>query len=258
MLLSFLQTFGLNKTESDLYELLLKLGEVPASILVEESKLKRPTVYNAMKLLQKKGLVTYSDVNKKLYFRPEPPSKLLNIIEEQYQTLGRAKDTMQGILPQLTSSYVLSVEKPVIRMYEGVEGLKKAHLEILAEKKEILAYVSVNAAIDEKFGNFWKKYYAIRKRDNITVRAITPNTKDGVRYKQQDKDQLRKTRLVPVNKFPFAIEKDIVGNKVAFFSTQREKLIITLIDNKEIADAERAIFELAWEQAEHYDKLAVS
>jgi len=87
------------------------------------------------------------------------------------------------------------------------------------------------------------------------VRAVTPNTKEGIEYQKNDKEQIRETRLVPLEKFPFNIEKNIVGNKVAFFSTHEGKLIITIIENKEIADAERAIFELAWFQAEHYNQI---
>ncbi len=145
------------------------------------------------------------------------------------------------------------MEKPIIRVLEGVEGIKKANLEVLQEKKEILAYVYNDETIDRELNAFFNQYYTTRIRDQIFVRSITPKTKAGVEYQKLDKEQLRKTYLIPEDKFPINIEKNIVGNKVVFFSKQNNVLIATIIDNKAIADAERAIFELAWREAERYN-----
>lgn len=46
MSLPFLQQFGLTETESELYELMLELGEVPVWKIAQETKLKRPTIPN--------------------------------------------------------------------------------------------------------------------------------------------------------------------------------------------------------------------
>ena len=129
----------------------------------------------------------------------------------------------------------------------------KANREVLAEKKEILAYLVVNKDIDTKMANYWKEYYDERIKNNIHVRAITSDTVAGKEYKKRDLEELRETKLVPADQFPLAIEKNIVGDKVVFFSTANGLLVSTIIDNKEIADTERAIFELAWKQAVYFD-----
>src|SRR3989338_86381 len=254
MSLPFLETIGLTQKEAEIYELLLKTGEVPAHTIIKESKLKRATVYKVLYSLEKKGLVTKFEKNKIINFRPNPPAKLLEIAEGQYKTLDRARANLQILLPELTSSYIASVEKPIVTVYEGEEGIKKANLSVLAEKKEILAYLVINKEIDRKMDKFWKKYYAIRKKEKIPVRSITSNTKEGKEYKNRDKKELRETKLVPADKFPLTIEKNIVGNKVAFFSNLEGKLIATIVENKAIADSEKAVFELAWKQADYYDK----
>ncbi len=124
----------------------------------------------------------------------------------------------------------------------------QAHLEVLAEKKEILAYVRLDKKLDAPLSDFWSKYYRIRRKYNIHVRSICPDNPGGRDYQKKDKKELRTTRLIPFKLYPFEIEKNIVGNKIVFFSRQEGKLIATLIENKAIADTERAIFELAWEQ----------
>lgn len=254
MSLPFLQSIGLSPTEASVYDTLLNLGEAPIADILKETKLKRSSAYTILYSLEKKGLLTLKDKNKKIHFQPAPPTKLLEIADTQFVGLERARSDIQAVLPTLTSKYTLSVEKPVIRMYEGIEGIKKANLEVLAEKQEILAYVYVDEAIDKTMESFWKKYYAIRKRDKIGVRAITPNTKPGIAFKKKDKEELRQTHLVPMAKFPINIEKNIVGNKVVFFSKQEGILIATIIENKLIADTERAIFELAWKESERLNE----
>lgn len=253
MSLPFLQQFGLTENEAGIYEALLRLGEVPAWQVVQEVKLKRPTVYKALYNLEKLGLVTKNGKAKVIRFAPSSPQKLLELADLKFTSLERAKENLTASLPQLTSSYILSVEKPVVRTYEGIEGIKQAHLEILSAKKEILAFVAINEDIDKQLGTFWKKYFRTRKKNNIFAKVISPNKKGAKEYQQRDKDELRETRIVPVEKFPINIEKDIVGNKVAFFSSQENKLIVTIIENKPIADTERAMFELAWEQAKRYN-----
>lgn len=254
MSLPFLETIGLTKKESDLYELLLRLGEVPAQDIIRESKLKRATVYKSLYALEKKGLVSQKDIEKKIHFRPEAPTSLLSLAENQYHTLERAKSDLQANLQNLTSQYVLSVEKPIIRLFEGVEGLKQAHLVVLGEKKEILAYVRLDKKLDAPLVDFWPQYYRIRRKNNIFVRSICPDNPEGRAYKKKDKKELRETRLIPFKLYPFEIEKNIVGNKVIFFSRQEGKLIATLIENRAIADTERAIFKLVWEETNKFSK----
>lgn len=255
MALPFLQTLGLTQNEADLYELLVRRGELPAWKILQEIELPRATAYKSLYSLEKKGLVTKRDVGKTLHFRPEPPTKILELAESQYKALDRARKDAQSFLPELISQYTFSIEKPIVRSFGGVDGIKKAHLEILAEKKDIRAYVAINEELDDtQLNDFWPKYYAIRRRDKIFARVITPATKPAFGYKKLDKKEYRETRLVPAGKFPFTIEKNIVGNKVAFFSHEAGKLVATIIENKAIAEAEVAAFELAWEKAGEYDK----
>lgn len=248
-----LQTLGLTDKESAIYKLLLELGKVQAGVLIKKTGLKRATVYKSLYTLEEKGLVKQEDIKKKKHFTPLSPDNLLKLSDEQFEKQQRARDDLRSLLPELNSTYVLTVEKPIVKFYEGHEGIMKANLEILAEKKEILAYVYADETIDHELDSFWKKYYKIRMQDKIYVRSISPNNKASVEYKKRDKDELRTTYLVPQDKFPITIEKNIVGNKVAFFSQENGKLIATIIENKLIADTERAIFELAWKEAEKYN-----
>lgn len=254
MVTEVLNSLGLSIEESEIYSTLLDKGQLSASEISKNSKVKRTYVYAVCKSLIKKGLIQQLTEKNITKFAPLSPDHLMDLAERQKQDALKASQTLEGILPTLKNKFGTIESKPVITYYEGRAGIAKANLAVLAEKKEILAYLVINKTIDKQMEEFWNKYYSMRISNNIHVRAITPDTSEGIKYKKRDKEELRETKLVPKDEFPLAIEKNIVGNKVVFFSVREGVLIATIIENKEIADTERAIFELAWSKADSYSK----
>lgn len=247
MSLPFLQSIGLSQTESDLYELLLRLGEASIATILKDAGLKRPTVYKALYSLEKKGLATKRDYNKKIHFRPEPPTKLLSLAETQYNELDRARSDIQHILPQLTSSYIMAVEQPVVRTYEGVEGIKHIYEDTLKEGQPIYAVLQtaeVNQAVYTWLTNVYVKK---RVHQKIAATVIVASGQWSDEYRSQDEKELRTTRMVPSTQFPFEHEVDIYGDKVAFINYKaNESLIGIVIHHPQIAKTMKAWFDLAW------------
>lgn len=250
MSLPFLQTIGLTQKEADLYELLLKLGEVSANTLIRETDLKRATAYKSLYALEQKGLVTKRDIGKIIHFRPEQPTKLLELAEREVQNTERAKEDLRTILPQLTSSYILTVEKPVISTYEGVNGLKEIYEDTLRERKPIYAVLQTAEVNDELYQWLTKKYVKSRAKLGIKAQVIVASGKWSREYIKKDEGELRESILVPSREFPFQHEVDIYGDKVAFLNYKKgEALIGVLIKHPQIAQTMKAWFDLAWEGA---------
>lgn len=242
-----LQTIGLSKNEANLYELLLKLGEVPIWKIQQEADLKRPTLYLTLKNLGKKGLVAKRDFEKKIHFRPESPTKLIALAEEQYNQLDRARKDIQAILPQLTSSYITAVEKPVLRIYEGVSGLKEIYEDLLATGKSVYSVLQT-AEVDPVLYK-WLTTTFVRKRVKLGIHAkvIVASGKWSDVYEKLNEKELRETIRVDSNKFPIQHELVIYGNKVGFVNYKKdESLIGILITHPKISQTMKAFFDLAW------------
>ena len=246
----FLLKIGLSTSEANLYELLLRLGEVPVGILVKESGMKRPTVYKALYALEKKKLVTKQDIGKKIHFRPEPPTELLALADKQTKELERARGDLRAILPQLNSSYILAVEKPIVTTFEGVEGLKEIYEDTLKEAKPIYAVLQTAEVEPEMYKWLTKFYVKKRVKAKIWAKVIVASGKWSGEYQRKDEKELRESILVPSEKFPFKHEVDIFGDKVAFINYKKgEALIGIVINHPQTAQTMKAWFDLAWEGA---------
>jgi len=249
-----LMNLGLSEEQTEIYLSLLENGAQSATKLAGSTSVKRTYVYKICDELVERGLVSQEVKGRTTVFAPLSPDYLLSEAEQRKQEAKQAQRSLERILPNLKAKFSAVDVKPVITYFEGPAGIMKANMEILAEQKTILAYLLINEEIDQEMDKDWIKYYEKRVKDKIHVRAITPDTPAGHAYKSKDKEELRITRLVPKEEFPFTIEKNICGNKVAFFAVRNNILVATIIENQEIADSERSIFELSWIQAKRYSK----
>lgn len=160
-------------------------------------------------------------------------------------------DDYKKILPELISIENSNETKPKIRFYEGIDGIKQVYAETLniAQGEEILS-IATAVEIYAYLENWVPKLVAKRVKKGIKMRAIVEDSELAHKHKANDKAELRATRLVPSDKFPFKNEINIFGNKVMIASYRDQMGII--IESKDVADTQRAFFELAWEGAEKY------
>lgn len=237
-----LKQFDLNDKESQIYLAMLELGQANVQEIAIKANIKRTTAYDILSSLISQGLIGQTQKGKKRLFYAEEPEKLYKLLEEK-------REKLNNILPILKSLYNTAGAKPKIRYYEGTAGLKQVYRDTLTYQGELLAFVTEN--IIKNLGqDFANEYIAKRTKAKISVRAIAPDTEEMINYKKSDKEFIKQTRLVPKEKFPFTIEMNIYGNKLAFMSFKESMGII--IESNAIADNLRLLFELAWSGAKNY------
>ncbi len=248
---SILETIGLSEKEATLYELLLESGEKPAGVLAARAHMKRASAYHALYGLQEKGLVSSREKGKKIHFRLEPPDRLVAMADREAHRREQAKNDLLAMIPAYMSAYVLSVEKPIVTMFEGVKGLKEIYQDTLREKKPIYAVLTTAVVEPELFRWLTTSYGKIRAQKNIKAQVIVSSGTWVKEYEQKNSEELRETIQVPHSLFPFQHEVDIYGNKVAFINYKKgEPLIGVVIHNEQIAKTMKAWFDLAWRGAQ--------
>lgn len=238
---------GLSDKEADLYNLLLTKGTLSATSIIRLSGLKRATAYKILYELVKKGLVSQSDIKKKIHFTPLPPDNLQRLSDGQIRSFEKARTDLQALLPAMTSAYVQSVEKPIVNVFEGVEGLKQIYQDTMNEGKEILAVLQTSSVDETLFQWLESDYIKARTAAKVRATVIVSSGEWSDEYIKRRSADLTTIRRVNETLHPFAHEIDIYGDKVAFINYKKgDALIGIVIQHPGIAQTMRAMFDLAW------------
>jgi HTH-type transcriptional regulator, sugar sensing transcriptional regulator len=238
---------GFSENESVVFLAILQLGKGTVTQITRKAGLNRTTGYDILDSLVSKGLVSISGKEPKQEYLAESPDKLVSVLENELHEKERRIAEVKKLVPSLKSIHNVA-GRPKVRFYEGVEGLKDVYEDTLTSHEQIRAYANVNE-MHEALVGYFPKYYERRAEKNISIRAIIPDSPIGKHRANKDKEEMRESALVPMDKYNFSPEINIYDNKV-MIASWKEKLGI-IIESAEIADAMKKIYELAWLGAKH-------
>jgi sugar-specific transcriptional regulator TrmB len=166
-----LQEIGLNEKEAIVYQTLLETGPMSARAILKKVSQKmattRPNLYNILTALKQKGLLLEKVKRGKNLFEAESPTKLVNVFEETAHKTDQAQKNLAMALPELTSLYNLTTQKPVVQFFEGVEGIKKVLDDSLTSKQMIYTYADIEAIV--KYIDKINREY-VGKRDRLGIK----------------------------------------------------------------------------------------
>ncbi|MEK6962954.1 MAG: helix-turn-helix domain-containing protein [Nanoarchaeota archaeon] len=234
-----LQQIGLSGNEADIYLALLELGPSLVSKIVDKTKINRTHIYDRLKKLIDKGLVSHVIKSNRKYFFAAKPKRILRYLEEREEKIKNEKKLVDAILPDLEKIQPASDEE-VVEVYEGKEGLKTILEDILRSKNDILTYGSEgNFSKVLKF--YFKHYLKKIEKSNIRMKVIF-NFDDS---KKPFDLTFSEVRYIP-KEYKTPTETTIYGDKVAIFLLTNQPKAI-LIQSKNISKAYQTYFNLLWE-----------
>lgn len=239
-----LEQLGMHEKKAEVYLACLELGAATAYLIAKKVGLKRPTVYDIANQLMREGLLHKSMRGNVKYFSPADPEKLIRILRSKEQAVREA-------MPELQNLYNSPRTKPLIRYFEGKEGIIEMYEDSLCACRkgdEILAYVGEDVL--RHLPSYAKEYVKHRVEEGIKLRGIYKNNPEIAEYLEKSREQLRIARVLDEDKFPVGNETNIYKNKIAITSYGKE-MFGMIIESEEIARSQKAIFELAWKGAEY-------
>lgn len=251
---SLLQELGLTDDEARVYSALLEVGQSVVTPVSAIAMVNRTTCYNILESLVAKKLAKRSNYRGKQSYTAEDPTQLIHNLETQRKELDLTIQKARALEPELTKKYTQKFAKPVIKYVEGLDGIIELYEDSLRcknKKEGLRSYTSIRDLTGE-LGDYAKKYFDDRKSRNIPIRGILPDTEYGKHTKKLSKEFLREIRLVPKERFDFSPEIYLYDNKLSVMSF-KEKFGF-MLESKEIVDALKIAWQLAWERAGEYDK----
>jgi sugar-specific transcriptional regulator TrmB len=239
--LSLLRSIGLNESEAQVYLTNLEIGPAPAQLLVDKSGFSRPATYLAIDQLVQKGLLTSSLKGKRNVYRAESPERLLRYARSYAQKIDAKVQDIADVLDDL--KMMQRGERPVVKFYEGSEGLKRILEDLVESEPESIEEIANLDAVREIFSTS-----ELRNAQNILDRRKTKG-RSLFMGEVHEKRSRADIRMIPKNVFPFYGDLLIYGDKVAMVSF-KDRIIGVVVESKVLADTHRALFELAWRGAE--------
>lgn len=245
---------GLKEKEALIYNTLLASGTLPVNEIIKKTNLKRGIIYKSLYDLIEKGLVSEDQTHKKLYFKAEHPFKLSELVEDKYKEALKNQTTLSTVLPQLVASFKSAGNKPGVKIYEGIQGIKDAYMDTIYTKQKVYSILQTSEVKPEIYEWLNNVYAPLRLENKIWADVIlTEEGSSTTEYLSYNSKSYRETRIIPRPLFPIGIEMNIYGDKVAFINFNKNSDIFAIvIQNPFISNTQKALFELAWETAGIY------
>lgn len=246
-ILEALKQINIEGKKAEVYLSCLETGGATAYLISKKTGIKRPTVYDLINQLMEEGLVYKSIKGRIKYFSPSDPEKLIRLIKEK-------EEAIKSIIPDLQKLYNSPKIKPTIKYFNGKEGIKEMYEDSLRALKPggtILTYSGEGGL--SVLPNYADEYIKKRILSGIRVRAIFKRTKETAKYIIENEKHLREAVVLSGEHFPINNEINIYANKTAIASYGKE-MFGMIIESEEVANAQRAIFELAWRGAKEIEK----
>ena len=236
-----LQEFGLSEKEAKVYFSSLELGSASVDQLSKQAGVNRSTTYVQIEQLMQAGLMSTHTVGKKTLYSPESPDNLKRLFERQQEEIRQKSTALEGFLPDLARLYDSAGERPVVRFFEGKEGLITMRSEVLKMKgKQFYAATAhdyMKSVLTQEERNEFSEQRAAKKIGGKVLYTISGDDIAVVPPLQMQR--------ITEEEYPFESDIYIYDNKVALASL-KGTVVGVIIESQAIANSMRTIFDLAW------------
>ncbi len=230
------------------------MGEASPSMIAKKTKLPRTTVFDTLTKLSKKGLLHRFKKVGQYVFSCEDEDVLMKFALKEQQRWMNNQVIIEKILPLLHNLRSPYSPAPTIRFYEGPVEVSAIYEDILKTGENILLYRSLFDHDDDQVSALLQQYVPRQVKKGIKVRALTPlteSTEDHVLH--FDKKQLMERRVLDPKEFSLPAQIILYGKKAAII-THKNHIFGTLIEDEDVVQTLKILFELVWKQAEGFHK----
>lgn len=236
---------GLSDKEQRFYLANFTLGPATIQEITKKARLERSTAYLVYQDLLKKGVIEEDHKQYKKKIIPAEPKALLRMLSARQRVVRRQEIELSEKLPELEAVFKTSDVRPYVRVFEGSSALFAVWGDVLSSTGEILLWT--NQKTENLFftKEFHEKFIKERIEKKIPIRALAVNNAMGKSLHMTDAKSLRRSKLLPIHT-SFSSETYIYDCKVAILDYKKD-IIGIIIESSPIAETQRAIFDMTWE-----------
>jgi len=227
-----LQNAGLTGNEAKVYLELLKKGESSANQLAKNLGIDRTLTYTILNHLSEKGQINHIMKENKKYFSCSAPENLLNSIKSK-------EFLIIDLIKELKSIEKKDHIQTEIKVYEGKEGLRVMN-KLLMQEKDFCSFGSTGRA-------FFELYEIPHVAKEVIKKKIKVRILGNKKYKGTQPFNFKEFEYRYIN-IDSEATTSIFGEYVSIHLIKDKPLII-MIKNKEIAHSYMNHFNFLWKNA---------
>lgn len=237
---------------ADIYQALAMYGPQSLSELARRSGVERTRIYRLMDEMTTSGLIEVETKYKKNIIRAAPIANLQILISKKEQTLR----DLQAQLPRL-NDYLAEASHNSratrVQYYQGVDGLKQMYWNQTKAMTEVLAILSENMQIRTNI-SFFERWVHRCNENGMKFRGIINDNflKDQREwYGKHTTEQLQfwQSRHLADTAFPLTYSTVIYDDVTSYYNWKGDEIFGIEMYNAEIADFQRQVFAMLWNQA---------
>ncbi len=236
---------GLSETETKVFTfLVLQDVGLRATEIALRTHLNRTTLYGVLKALVSRGLISMSELRGVQVFQAIQPHLLVDYIERTREKLASNIKRVRDMVPTMNSIRTNQEGyRPLIKFYDGTEGIKQVYEELMVNNKEKLIYGFTGAQAAWQLMSMDWIEYIFKKRPAMGVHWLAISVDSPVMREAatHDKEHLRTTRFLPAH-YHFDVELAAYDDKTLIMSFASEHPLAIQITDKNIAETVKSLF----------------
>ncbi|HLF54836.1 MAG TPA: helix-turn-helix domain-containing protein [Candidatus Nanoarchaeia archaeon] len=233
--------------ESRVYEALTELGESPIGNIIKLSKVSHSKIYDILKRLSDKGLVSSINKNGRQHFSAASPEALSHLVAEQNAHLEMAQKRMSEVIDVLKVKKNISTPKSVLSAYEGMKSMKAVLDYVITKlgKNDEILILGSPKSIGENLGGYLRDWQKRRLKTGAVCKIISdvdaPSWNEDWWKKSKARNQTFSKRSKSVSPAYLVITKDSVTT--IYFSS---KILTFIIEHEDVASRYIEFFNDLW------------
>ena len=238
---SLFEKLGFGAHEEKIYRHLLQNGASSIRQIAGDTGVNRGTVYEALKTLTDRGLVSHSDKKQKQQFIAEDPAILKTLLKEEQEKMADIRKELTKELPDLAVLYQTKHESPTIKIHEGHAGTKfilEDVLRTMENEPEKLYRVYSAANIREYLYYNFASFSERRIKLGVKAKVIAVGA-GGETRGLDERRWITMKRGAPA----YVI---IYGKKMAIISLSDGRPHSVVVEDTGLADIQKLVFDSLW------------
>ncbi len=237
---TILKKAGLSDGEVKVYSALLDSGNSPINKIHEKTGMERRNIYDILNKLIEKGLIVYTEENKKRRFNLSHPNKIIAYLEEKKAEIDNTEKEISKILPQMIEKFNSEKMEINSEVFRGQEGIKAVWEDMLNYKE--IRWIGSGNYVPNKFPAFFNNWNKKRIKSKIDSFHL-------FRYETRDKliKDIGFSRILPEEFSGNPTVTAIYGNKVAQFLFG-DYLFAFVIESKDLSENYNKYHKYLWEK----------